>query len=213
MTGPTAKAVQRPTVATGAFIGGTFGAVWLIASANTPLGSAAATAFRLVGILGFVALALGRRRGRQQLDGTHASGKGGVNLFGRAYWQIVSGEVALLTLGFAAFAAVGAPSEIYGPWTAVVVALHFIAFRIAGVWRGNVVWPVVPLLAVGAAGLFLAFTSAADWVALVTGVGAGLTLLGGSLSVIVRGTLVVHRAPERAGDRPFLEHSTPELRQ
>jgi hypothetical protein len=96
----------------------------------------------------------------------------------------VAGEIAALAIGFAVFAAAGAPSQVYRPWTAIVVAVHFIAFQRAGVWQGNSIWPVIPLLAVGIAGFALAYTADADWVSLVTGVGTGLILLGGSLRVL-----------------------------
>jgi hypothetical protein len=179
----------------GAAVGGVFGAIWLIASADTPLGTGAAVAFRILGIAGIVVLLSSRRRahGHDEAAPTRSSG-GRVDLFGRAYWQIVAGETLALVIGFAAFAAAGAPSAVYRPWTAVVVAVHFAAFRRAGVWHGNPVWPVAPLLAVGSAGFALAYTADAAWVALVTGVGSGLILLGGSLRVI-RLELAAARAP------------------
>jgi len=178
----------------GATVGGIFGAVWLIASATTPLGSAAAAAFRIVGISGIVLLLGMQRRARLHAGAEPPRQDRQVNLFGHAYWQIVAGETAALAIGFAAFAAAGAPTQIYRPWTAIVVAIHFAAFQRAGVWRGSPVWPVVPLLAVGIAGLALAYTSNADWVSLVTGIGAGLILLGGSLRVLA-GELAPARAP------------------
>jgi hypothetical protein len=164
----------------GATVGGIFGAIWLIASANTPLGNEAAVAFRIIGIIAVVFLLVGRRRAGSQ-PSQHA---GGVSLFGRAYWQIVAGEIAALAIGFAVFAAAGAPSQVYRPWTAIVIAVHFIAFHRAGVWPGSAVWPVLPLLAVGIAGFALAYTSDANWVSLVTGVGTGLILLGGTSRVM-----------------------------
>jgi hypothetical protein len=160
----------------GATVGGIFGAIWLMASANTPLGNEAAVAFRIIGIAALVA----RRRAGER----PSQPAGSVSLFGRAYWQIVAGEIAALAIGFAVFAAVGAPSQVYRPWTAIVVAVHFIAFRRAGVWQGSALWPVIPLLAVGIAGFALAYTSDAKWVSLVTGVGTGLILLGGTLRVM-----------------------------
>lgn len=178
----------------GATVGGIFGSIWLIASADTPLGHGAAVAFRIVGTVGIVVLLNAQRRARRPPDAAPAVEDTRVNLFGRAYWQIVAGELAALAIGCAVFAAAGAPTQVYRPWTAIVVALHFIAFHHAGVWQGNPIWPVVPLLAVGIAGIALAYTSAADWVSLVTGIGAGLTLLGGSLRVIAR-ELTAPRAP------------------
>ena len=193
--------MKKPTLMTGALLGGIFGAVWLVGNANTPLGPGAAAAFRIVGIAGVVALAVGRLRAERQPADLAASPGDGVDLFGRAYWRIVAGEAALLAIGCAAFAATGAPGELYRPWTAIVVAIHFVAFRRAGVWRGSAFWPVVPLLAVGVAGLALAYTSAARWVVLVTGVGAGLILLGGCLFVVTREIFAARRVPAGAADR------------
>jgi hypothetical protein len=178
----------------GATVGGIFGAIWLIASANTPLGSSAAVAFRIIGITSIIFLLLGRRRASEHTETGPSTRGGRGNLFGRAYWQIVAGEVAALAVGFAVFSAAGAPSQVYRPWTAIVVAVHFIAFHRAGIWQGNPVWPVLPLLVVGIAGFALAYTADANWVSLVTGVGTGLTLLGGSLSVIAH-ELRATRAP------------------
>ncbi len=186
----------------GATVGGVFGAIWLIASANTPLGSGAAVAFRVIGIAAIVFLFLGRRRAGESAGARASAGGGQVSLFGRAYWQIVAGEIAALAIGFVVFAAAGAPSQVYRPWTAIVVAVHFIAFQRAGVWQGSRVWPVVPLLAVGIAGLALAYTAYADWVSLVTGVGAGLILLGGSLRVIVREALATRVPTAQPGHEP-----------
>ena len=190
---------MRRSPLTGASIGGVFGAIWLLASANTPLGPTAAVAFRIVGIAGLVALVVARRLARRRR--AEPSPRQAVNLFGRAYWQIVTGEVALLAIGFAAFTAAGGPSEVYRPWTAVVVAAHFIAFRRAGVWRGSAFWPTVPLLAVGATGLALAYTPAARWVVLVTGIGTGLILLGGCLYVVIHETATKH-VTDRAAQSP-----------
>lgn len=118
-------------------MGGIFGAIWLIASANTPLGNNAAIAFRIVGIASIIVLLSARRRTGERGNPQYSERAGQINLFGRAYWQIVAGEVAALAIGFAAFAAAGAPTHVYRPWTAIVVAVHFIAFQRAGVWQGN----------------------------------------------------------------------------
>ena len=193
--------MKKSALTTGAMIGGVLGALWLIGNANTPLGAGAAMAFRIAGIAGVVALAAGRRRAEREPAGRDAAPGRAVDLFGRAYWRIVAGEGALLAIGCAAFAAAGAPGEVYRPWTAIVVALHFVAFRRAGVWRGSAIWPVVPLLAVGVAGLALASTSAARWVVLVTGVGTGLILLGGCLFVIAREVVAANRIRAGTADR------------
>jgi hypothetical protein len=182
---------------TGALIGGIFGATWLIANANTPLGPTASLVFRIVGVSGLITLAIGLQRARRRPIGP--SPRHGGNLFGRAYWQIVGGEALLLAIGFAAIATAGAPGELYRPWTAIVVAAHFIAFRRAGVWRGSALWPTVPLLTVGAVGLALAYTPAARWVVVVTGIGTGLILLSGCLYLVIHET-AAKRVTETAAD-------------
>jgi hypothetical protein len=191
----------------GATVGGIFGAIWLIASANTPLGNEVAVVFRVIGIAAIVVLLVARRRAGER----PSQQAGRVNLFGRAYWQIVAGETAALAIGFAAFAAAGAPSQVYRPWTAIVVAVHFVAFRRAGVWQGSAVWPVVPLLVVGIAGFALAYTPDANWVSLVTGVGTGLILLGGTLRVMAVELRASPVAEPDARDRRRPEESRGQL--
>ena len=109
-----------------------------------------------------------------------------VNLFGRNYWLIVAAELAVLVAGLAALSALGTARQTYVAWIALVVGLHFIAFRYAGVWRGSIAGPASFLVVLGLAGLGLAASSHARWIPLVSGVLSGLILLGGSLSVAAR---------------------------
>ncbi len=127
---------------------------------------------------------------RRALDGAHARRAddpdvAAANLFRRRYWAIVAAEAALLAIGFIAIWGIGAPSQTYLAWTALIVGLHFIAFRLTGVWRGGIMAPAALLILFGVAGLALA-TFAADWIPLVSGVLSGFTLLGGSFAVAVR---------------------------
>ncbi len=126
---------------------------------------------------------------RRALGGAHARLSGrpdaGQNLFGRRYWVIVAAEAALLAIGFIAIWGIGAPSQTYLAWIALIVGLHFIAFRLTGVWRGGITAPAALLILFGVAGLALA-TFAADWIPLVSGVLSGFTLLAGSFSVAAR---------------------------
>ncbi len=158
--------------------------VFVLANASTPLGPTAATIFRIVAIVAFIALLLARRRA---LSGRRPAPAGAdVNLFGRSSWLIVAAELALLAAGLAALSAFGAPRQSYVAWIALIVGLHFIAFRYAGVWRGSSAGPASALVVLGLAGLGLAATSHARWIPLVSGVLSGLVLLGGSLSVALR---------------------------
>ncbi len=161
--------------------------VFVLANARTPLGPTAATIFRIVAIVaivGFIALLLARRRA---LSGPRpAPAAADVNLFGRNYWLIVAAELALLAAGLAALSAFGAPRQTYVAWIALIVGLHFIAFRYADVWRGSSAGPAALLVVLGLAGLGSAATSHARWIPLVSGVLSGLILLGGSLSVAFR---------------------------
>jgi hypothetical protein len=172
---------------TGAAIGGTFGLVYVLANASTPLGRAAGIAFRVVAILGFVLLLASRRRLLIQRGTSGASPPGErAGLFGRRYWLIVAAEAAALALGFVVFLMVGAPPQIYLPWTTLVVGVHFIAFWLAGVWGGSITRIASVLILLGIAGLLLTATPAIGWVPFVAGVLSGFTLLGGSLSSAAR---------------------------
>ncbi len=171
----------------GAVIGGTFGSVFLLANAQTPLGAAAADLFRVLAVLGFVALLIARRRALASRSRGRAAPSGErVDLFGRGWRRIVAAEGAALAAGFVVIWLIGAPSETYLPWTVFVVGLHFIAFHLAGVWQGRIVQTAGVLTALGIAGLALAASPATDWIPFVSGVLAGITLLTGSLFAMRR---------------------------
>jgi hypothetical protein len=173
---------------TGALIGGAFGTVFVVANATTPLGQTAAVVFRILGVVGFSLVLIAWRRALRGADTRPADrpDAGAVNLFRRPYWAIVAGEAAMLAVGFVAIWGMGAPSQTYLAWTALIVGLHFIAFRLADVWRGGIVRPAALLTLFGVSGLVLAASADAGWIALVSGVFSGFTLLAGSLSVAAR---------------------------
>jgi len=169
----------------GAVAGGTFGSVFLLANAQTPLGSIAADLFRGLAVAGLVLLLIGRRRALTGRIGGRAAADGGrVDLFGRRWRLIVAGEAAALAAGFVGIRLIGAPNETYLPWTVVVVGLHFVAFHLAGVWQGRIAVTAGVLTTLGIAGLALAATSESDWIPFVSGVLAGIALLVGSLSAM-----------------------------
>ena len=171
----------------GAVIGGTFGSVFLLANARTPLGGIAADLFRALAVLGFVALMIGRRRVLSRPSRPRAkASRERVDLFGRRWRLIVVGEAAALAAGYVVIWLAGAPNETYLPWTVFVVGLHFIAFLLAGIWRGRIAQTAAVLTALGIAGLALAASPATDWIPFVSGVLAGIALLAGSLSTMRR---------------------------
>ena len=168
-------------------IGGAFGLIFVVANANTPLGPTAAVVFRILGVAGFILLLIARRRA-VEADRSHLEERSnhGSNLIRRRYWQVVAAEAALLAIGFIAIWAIGAPSQTYLAWTALIVGLHFIAFCLTDVWRGGIVIPAALLTLYGTVGLALAATAHASWVTLVSGVFSGFTLLVGSIVATVR---------------------------
>jgi hypothetical protein len=175
------RKVERQRIQ-GALIGGVFGFVFLVANAQTPLGQVATDLFRALAILGLVLLLIGGRRALQRPPAAEGSRAEQTGLFGRRWRLIVAAEIAALAAGFIVIAQVGAPSQTYLPWTVFVVGLHFIAFRLAGVWQGRIAQIGAILTMLGIAGLVLAATAETDWIAFVSGVLAGNTLLGGSLT-------------------------------
>ena len=169
---------------TGAMIGGTFGGVFVLADANTPLGDVAAALFRIGavgGLLGLYLAAARTRRDRARRPAGSWADTEDVNLFGRRYWLIVAGELALLGAGLGVLRTLGAPHQASVAWIALIVGLHFIAFRLAGVWGSRIVLAAAPLVAFGLAGLGLAAASEAGWTSFVSGVLSGFVLLSGSI--------------------------------
>lgn len=169
---------------TGAVIGGAFGLVFAVANARTPLGATVATLFRILAVGAFITLVLARRHALRHRRGGRSAPA--TRLFGRRYWLIVAGEVGLLIAGYVALSASGAPDQAGVAWIALIVGLHFVAFRVAGVWEGGTVLSASPLVILGAAGLAMVAAGAATWVPLVSGVLSGFTLLTGSLTVALR---------------------------
>jgi hypothetical protein len=96
-----------------------------------------------------------------------------------------------------ALRALGAPHQASVGWIALIVGLHFIAFRVAGVWGYIVVRAAAALVAFGLAGLGLAAASEAGWTSFVSGVLSGFVLLSGSLYALGTGL-----PDNRAGANP-----------
>lgn len=108
------------------------------------------------------------------------------NAFGRRYRLLVAAQAGLLTTGLVILWALDAPQQAYLAWTALIVGLHFIAFRLVGIWGRSIDRPATVLVLLGLAGLGLAATPAAAWVPLISGVLVGLTLLTVGVSVAAR---------------------------
>ncbi len=109
--------------------------------------------------------------------------------FSKPFWLIVTAEVVVLFGGREIVNQIE-PSAILG-WIALVVGLHFIALA---VWwmRGQIaiLSSGVALTLLGIAGLVIGFiTHQAEAVALLSGVGSGVVLLGTGLIAAIR-TLV-----------------------
>ncbi len=158
----------------GALIGAAFGTVFVLVNAGAPLPAAAGWVLRTLAVLALAAVVvLGvRAGGRPTLEGRP--------MFGPAYRVIVIGEVVLLVAGFFVLDLLEAPVQANVAWIATVVGLHFAA--LASAWKARSILVVgVVLTALGVVGLALLGTSARPWVPFVSGVLAGVTLLGGSL--------------------------------
>jgi hypothetical protein len=167
----------------GTLVGATGGLVFVLANTHTPLDAAESVALRILAVVGLVALvALSLVAGRpfggrgSVSEGRPASDE--ASWFGRRFWLIVAGELALFQVGFQLLRVLGAPPESRVAWIAFVVGLHFVAF--ARLWRAPGLAP--PL---GAAGLAMSATSAADWAPVVSGVVSGFVLLTGCLAAVI----------------------------
>lgn len=171
----------------GSVIGGVFGAVFvLVNSLGLPAAArltVAALALVALAVVLVSAFRVARSRTPAEPGATAAATAG--SPFGRRYWSIVAVEVVALVVGTQALTRAGLP-ELGVAWVAVVVGTHFFAlaatFRLR---RFHIVGGLVT--GVGVAGFVLRALGAIDAIALVSGVGSGLLLLGFSLWALARG--------------------------
>lgn len=127
-----------------------------------------------VGVLAAAALIIAIARARRAAGAEQAAA--GRLAFSRGYWVIVAIEVAALLAGLIVINAVFGVHELYVPWIALVVGVHF--FGLGRIWDTgwlHVLGAVVAVL--GAAGFVLYAAGAPNVVvALVSGVSSGAAL-------------------------------------
>jgi len=171
------------TMFIGVLIGASFGLVFVVVNADSPLGSSAATLLRVLGIVIFIALigsvTAARRLGRSK--GVEGNIEADL-VKKRAYWLTMGSEVALIVVGRLVIGALNAPQEANVAWMAFVVGLHFFGFIVLAGWPRRLAVPLLPLALFGLVGLAMSTTPAVAWVPLVSGVLSGFTLLAATLS-------------------------------
>lgn len=165
---------QTPTTDIGHVIGGVFGLVFVVANSGSLAVPARATTIALASFaFAFVVIAFIRSSRRASRSTRRQDER-----FDKRYLLIVIIEVVALFGGLALLRPIE-PAVTLG-WIALVVGAHFFPF--AALWpRGGAQFRIIgaALALLGALGLLLAFTTHdRDLVALVSGVGSGIALLG-----------------------------------
>lgn len=181
----------------GILVGATGGLVFVLANTHSPLDASVSVTLRILAVVGLTALVAlsvfaGRRAGRQSSVTARRVAKDATSVFGRGFWLIVAGELALFQVGFQLLRVLGAPPQSRVGWIALVVGLHFVAF--ARLWRA----PSIALLGsivfgLGAAGLAMSDTSAVAWAPFVGGVLSGFVLLTGCLAAVIADVMTTPR--------------------
>lgn len=175
----------------GILVGGTGGLVFVVANTHSPLDTAVSVTLRILAAVGLIVVVAlcgfaGRPSGRERSLSERRLAEDQSSWYGRGFWLVVAGELALFQAGFQVLRVLDAPSQSRVAWIALVVGLHFVAF--ARLWRE----PSIALVGViafflGAAGLAMSDTSAVDWAPFVSGVLSGFVLLTGSLVAVIAG--------------------------
>lgn len=187
---------EQPTLAPtniGHVIGSSFGLVFvLVNSAPFPPALRIVASVLAIAVFLVILAAFGRTaRGVQRHEMAPSEAADATVGFPRRYWIIVGAE-AIVLFGGIAILRQFEPSATLG-WIALVVGVHF--FPLARLWtsgRAQLVVIACAMTGLGIIGLLLAFTThIADVVAVVSGVGSGIVLLGSAFVVAVR-TLTQH---------------------
>ena len=172
----------------GSVIGAVFGAVFVVVNSTgltTPV-RVSVVALALIALAAVLVSAFrsSRRRAAADTAPAPAPARRGTP-FGRTYWFVVAVEVVALVAGTQVLTRIGLP-ELGVAWVAVIVGLHF--FALAGVFRLRRFHVIAVLLTLaGLAGFAARAMGSTDAVALFSGVGTGLLLLGFSLWALARG--------------------------
>lgn len=183
---------QQPTVTPtyiGHVIGSLFGLVFVLVN-SAPLMPASRIIVCVAAVAAFIVIVIAfirtarvstQRRGTVQSEADDSV----VGFTGR-YWIIVGVEAILLFGGLAIVRQVE-PAAALG-WIALVVGIHF--FPLSQLWtsgRAQIMAIAFAMTALGIVGLVIAFTKHdADVVALVSGVGSGIVLLGTAFIIALR---------------------------
>lgn len=167
----------------GHVIGASFGLVFVLVN-SAPVATAVRVTLCILAVAAFlVVIAAFIKTVRIGGRGERADANLGFN--GR-YWLIVGGE-AILLFGGITIVRLIEPAASLG-WIALVVGVHF--FPLARLWaagRAQLVGIAIAMTVLGIVGIVIAFTTHnADVVALVSGVGSGIVLLGSITFVAVR---------------------------
>ena len=168
----------------GHVIGGSFGVAFVLAN-SASLPPTLATVLRVLALGAFVVVVVAFYSTARVL---RVAGRAHPAGFTRFYWLVVAIEAIALFGGLAVLRQLE-PAAALG-WIALVVGVHF--FPLATLWpegRTQLRSIAVAMTALGVVGLLLAFTvHDAAPVAMVSGVGSGVVLLGWSLRQAI-GTL------------------------
>jgi hypothetical protein len=168
---------SRSPTFVGHLIGASFGLVFVLVNA-AGLPAVLGVALRITAVAAFAVVLAGFLHTVRDLRAAGGAPPAG---FTRFFWLVVLIEAVALVGGLAVIRQVE-PAAALG-WIALVVGLHF--FPLARLWpegRRQLQAIATAMTALGVIGLVLAFTTRdAVLVAVVSGVGSGLVLLGWSL--------------------------------
>jgi hypothetical protein len=164
---------------TGNLIGSSFGLAFILANLGA-LPETLAWIIRILAIVAAVGLFVRLLRGYPAAGPVEPGREMAPQtaMFGSGYWVIVAGEVIVGLLGLVMFNTVLDWPVANVPWIVLVVGIHFVL--LARVWHEQSIQALgLALSVLGVVGFVLAALNVSvSGVRLVTGVGAGVVLLG-----------------------------------